>query len=382
MKRILKWFLAFVAFLVVVSWATNYSYVWGGIRETYLRGWKNANIDDIEFRDLVEIPASNPVPWPEAMLDEGALSPQSEQALLESEASSFLVVYRDTIRYEKYWKGHDRHTLTNSFSMAKSITALVVGLASDAGFLAVSDLVGQVAPRMGNELTVEHLLQMRSHIPFGENYKNPFAFMAKAYYRDGVGDLLADYGLSENPGTNWKYQGGNTMLLEEVVSKRSGTSLSTWVERGLWGPMGSESNAYWGVDASVDPPVERCFAQFYATTRDFARFGKLLSDSGRWESKQLVPRAYVERMLTPVNTLDSSCSATHYGYQIWLGQTDDDHPFSVMEGHRGQFVITVPSLDIVCVRTGYDKPMATKRNVPEEAYRVIAYAREVLQAVR
>ena len=266
--------------------------------------------------------------------------------------------------------------------MAKTITALVVGMAEGSGSLATQDAVGEHIPRfsegVAQELTVEHLLQMRSHLPFGENYKNPFAFMAKSYYKDGIRDLLADYTLTESPGTEWKYQGGNTMLLEEAVSNATGRTLSDWVARGLWEPMGAGASAFWGVDASADPPVERCFAQFYATTRDFARFGKLLSDTGQWDGKQLVPRDYMERLLTPVHALDAACDATHYGYQIWLGNTDDGHPFAVMEGHRGQFVIAVPNLDLVVVRTGYDKPAATKRRIPEEVYRVIAYAQEVL----
>lgn len=380
MKRFIKGFLAFVGALVLLSWVTGYGYIWGGMRETYFRGWKNSNIDDLEFRDVVTLPAVNPQPWPEALLPESALSEASAEAMDASLAASFLVIFRDTIRYERYWRGHDRSTRTNSFSMAKTITALAVGLAADQGVLTVNDPVGDHLERFaGADLTVEHLLQMRSHIPFGENYKNPFAFMAKSYYKDGLRDLLAEYTLSEPAGTEWKYQGGNTMLLEEIVSSGSGRTLSDWIARGLWGPMGAESDAHWGVDDSVDPPVERCFAQFYATTRDFARFGKLLSDSGRWNGRQLVSAAYIERLLTPVNALDPACDATHYGYQIWLGTTDDGAAFSVLEGHRGQFVISVPALDLVVVRTGYDKPSDKIRHLPGEVYRVIDFAREVLK---
>ena len=170
------------------------------------------------------------------------------------------------------------------------------------------------------------------------------------------------------------------MLLEELVSTTTGRTLSDWIATELWEPMGAEQSAKWGVDDAVDPPVERCFAQFYATTRDFARFGKLLGDSGRWNGEQLVSEAFIERMLTPVHALAPECDADHYGYQIWLGETDDGWSFSCMEGHRGQFVITVPGLDLVVVRTGYDKPEAKKRHLPEEVFRVIAYAQEVLEA--
>lgn len=374
MKRFLKGFFVFLVAVVLLSWITGYGYIWGGMRETYFRGWKNSNIDDLAFREVSDIPAAAPAPWPERMLPVEALGTAEAAAMEASMAASFLVIHRDTVRYERYWRGHDASTLTNSFSMAKTITALTVGLAG----IDVHDAVGDHLPRFaGTDLTVEHLLQMRSHIPFGENYKNPFAFMAKSYYADGIRDLLATYTLTESPGTQWKYQGGNTMLLEEIVSKHSGRTLSDWVAGNLWAPMGAEHPAHWGVDASYTPPVERCFAQFYATTRDFARFGKLLADTGAWNGRQLVPREFVARLLTPVRDLDPACSAAHYGYQIWLGRTDDGHRFSVMEGHRGQFVISVPSLDLVLVRTGYDKERSTRRHIPEEVYRVIGYGRQV-----
>lgn len=376
--RFFKVLFATVAAVLFLSWITGYGYLWGGMRETYFRGWKNSNIDDLPFREVSDIPALQPAPWPESLLPESALNAEDLAAMEASLAASFLVIHRDTVRYERYWRGHNAATLTNSFSMAKTITALTVGLAG----IDVNAPVGQYLPRFadgpGAALKVEHLLQMRSHLPFGENYKNPFAFMAKAYYADGIRDLLATYALAESPGTQWEYQGGNTMLLEEIVATHTGRTLSDWVARSLWAPMGAEHAAHWGVDASYNPPVERCFAQFYATTRDFARFGKLLSDTGAWNGGQLVSRAFVERLLTPVHALDPQCDALHYGYQIWLGHTEDGHPFSVMEGHRGQFVIAVPTLDLVVVRTGYDKGNAKRGHLPEDVYWVIDCGRKAV----
>ena len=80
MKRFIKGFLAFVGALVLLSWVTGYGYIWGGMRETYFRGWKNSNIDDLEFRDVVTLPAVKPQPWPEALLPESALSEASAEA--------------------------------------------------------------------------------------------------------------------------------------------------------------------------------------------------------------------------------------------------------------------------------------------------------------
>lgn len=383
MRKILLLLLAFVLFVVSASFLSGYGYIWGGMAETYFRGWKNANVDDLEFRTPRRLEVGEGWVWPEQTLDSASVSNILQQEAVENEhVASFLVIHRDTVRAERYWHGHDVHTVTNSFSMAKSITALAVGMAIDSGYVELNAPVYRYLPRFqegpGRDLTVEHLLQMRSHIPFGEDYKNPFAFMAKAYYAPDIAALLEPYAVESTPGSVWEYQGGNTMLLEEIVRTASGRGLSDWVEAGLWKPMGATDPAFWGLDAPVEEGgIERSFAQFYATTRDFARFGALLLDTGKWQGRSLVPHAFVERMITPIQDLDPACDARHYGYQIWLGTTPDGLPFSAMEGHRGQFVITVPALDLVVVRTGYDKDPEKRERLPVDVFRCIAAGRAI-----
>ena len=372
--------------IVLLSYVTNYGYLWGGIRETWLRGWENAQIDDLDFRDHVRtIPASsNPQPWPLGPLF-GKVQPTQDDSLwLEHNlTASFLVIQHDSLVYESYAQGHDASTVGNSFSMAKSITALAVGLAIGEGLLDEQAPVSTYLPRMGegesSSLTLQEVLQMRSNIPFGENYKDPFGFQAKAYYRDDNRTLLQPYRVEGEPGTTFKYQGGNTMLLAEMLDKVREGNLSDDIANGFWEPMGAEHDAFWGLDGDAsEGGVERSFAQYYATTRDFARFGQLLLDTGAWKGKQLIDRAFVERMLTPMHQLTDEVDTDFYGYQIWLGQTDDGLAFSMLEGLRGQMVITIPDLDAVVVRTGYQKSEAKKRDLPVDAYTVIDIARRMM----
>ncbi len=371
---------------VVLSYLTNYGYLWGGIRETWLRGWENAQIDDLPFRDHVRtLPASsNPQPWPEGPLW-GKVEPDEDgQAWLEnSKTASFLVIQHDSLVYESYLRGHDATTLTNSFSMVKSITAMAVGLAVQQGLIDEQAPVSTYLPRFAEgenaSLTVQELLQMRSNIPFGEDYKDPFGFQAKAYYRDDNRTLLEPYRVDGNPGTVFHYQGGNTMLLAEILDVVREGNLSQDIANGLWEQMGAEHDAFWGLDGDPsDGAVERAFAQYYATTRDYARFGQMLLDSGSWKGEQLLSKNYVTRMITPVDVLTDEVNTDYYGYQIWLGVTDDGLPFSLMEGLRGQMVISIPALDLVVVRTGYDKSKDKKRNLPGDVFRVIDLARALV----
>ena len=385
MKTALRTIPAAVMAIVLLSYLTNYDYLWGGIRETWLRGWENAQIDDLAFRDHVRtIPASsNPQPWPEG-LNWGQLAPDEDGKtwLENSETASFLVIQHDSLVYESYFKGHDVTTLTNSFSMVKSITAMAVGLAVNRGLVDEQALLSEYLPRFaeseGAVPSVQEVLQMRSSIPFGESYKDPFGFQAKAYYRDDNRTLLKPYRVEGTPGTTFRYQGGNTMLLAEMLDQVREGNLSEDIANGLWEQMGAEHDAFWGLDGNPsEGAVERSFAQFYATTRDFARFGQLLLDTGAWQGRQLLPRDFAERMITPIERLTDELHTDFYGYQIWLGTTDDGLPFSLLEGLRGQMVISLPDLDMVVVRTGYDKLKAKKRDLPVDTYTVIDVARRL-----
>ena len=372
--------------VVALSYLTNHNYLWGGIRETWLRGWENAQIDDLQFREHVRtIPASsNPQPWPEGPLWGKAVLSEGAQAWHEeNKSASFLVIQHDSLVHESYFRGHDATTLTNSFSMVKSIAAMAVGMAVGEGLVDEQAPLATYIPRfaegMDAGLTVQAVLQMRSHIPFGESYKDPFGFQAKAYYRDDNRTLLKPYRVSGEPGTLFEYQGGNTMLLAEMLDAVREGNLSMDIANGLWEQMGAEHDAFWGLDGNPeDGAVERAFAQYYATTRDYARFGQMLLDSGAWKGEQLLDKAFVTRMITPQNALTDEVDADFYGYQIWLGRTDDGLVFSMMEGLRGQMVISVPALDLVVVRTGYAKSKKKKRHLPVASYAVIEMARAML----
>ncbi|MDA7743580.1 beta-lactamase family protein [Flavobacteriales bacterium] len=377
--------LIIVAAVVALSYITGHGYIWGGLVETYARGWNNSNIDDIEFRDLRTIAAAeNPSPWVAKKSWNMEFTEEEMAWHDEYMSASFLVLHGDTLLFEEYWQGHDHTTLTNSFSACKSIVALALGLAVSDGKVNVQNELADYLPRFagdgGRGLTVQEALQMRSHIPFGEDYANPFGFMAKAYYRGDIQGLLEPYRVEETPGSEWKYEGGNTMLLGELIAGLDEGSLSQWVETRLWNPMGAQHDAFWGLDApDEEGGIERCFAAYYATSRDYARFGKLINHQGNWNGKQLIDSTYMAEMLTPIAAMSDECDAEHYGYQIWLGETDSGMPFSCMEGLRGQMVISVPLLDLVVVRTGYKKDKRKEGPLPSDIRRVLNMALRLLE---
>ena len=118
--------------------------------------------------------------------------------------------------------------------------------------------------------------------------------------------------------------------------------------------MGAQNDAFWGLDAPDNAGgIERCFAMYYATARDFARYGKLLNHDGAWNGQQLVDSAFVAAMVQPIAERSPGCDASHYGYQIWLGETEDG----------------------LAVRTGFDKDPHKTDDLPSCIDRIISMGR-------
>ena len=379
MKRFLFWLIATAIGAYALSVITDNDHVWTGLRQCYLRGYKTAQIDDMRFQSLRSIPASTaPRPWPlHSRYDEVTLP----AALLDSthrwSTTALTVIHQDSLLLD--WTsdripGADTMR-TNSFSVAKSLTAMAIGAAEKEGLLNIRDFVSQYLPRFENgpdsALTIEQVMQMRSGIPFGESYKNPFGFMSKSTYGDNILDRLSDYTVEGAPGTPWKYQGGNTMLLQEVLLKVIDVPLGVWFWEKIWNPIGATSEAKWAVDNAGH---ERNYACFYTTAPEFARLGQLLLDSGQVAGNNVLERDFVRRMTSPIGPLTDGSNIQHYGYQIWMG-THEGMAFKSMQGLHGQYVVAVPGLDLVAVRTGFYRPKGKLREIDVDVYSTIDMAK-------
>ena len=141
--KAIKVLLSTLALLVIGLYVSGHGYIVAGMQETYFRGWKNSNIDDIEFRDLRTIAAAeNPSPWIYQPVWNAEFSAEDAAWHEEYMSAAFLVLQGDTLRFERYWQGFDEHIVSNSFSACKSIVAMVVGLAVQEGLVDVEDEIG------------------------------------------------------------------------------------------------------------------------------------------------------------------------------------------------------------------------------------------------
>ena len=151
-KRFIGCTLIIVSSVVALAKLTGYDYIFFGVKQVWLRGWSSGNIDDLQFAiDTRTLKASDPIPWAED-LDEAHLSEEEYQWMTDENTASFLVISRDTVIYENYWHDHDETTLTNSFSMAKTIVAMAIGLAVDDGLIDIHAPISEYLPRFSEGL--------------------------------------------------------------------------------------------------------------------------------------------------------------------------------------------------------------------------------------
>jgi CubicO group peptidase (beta-lactamase class C family) len=351
MSKILKWVFIIITSLILLLYAFNIEYLIKGVRTIYLTGNNTAFISDYEYFDNREIANSNPEPWPIHKNFNQFIETEELKVLNEQrETKSFLVIKNDSIVFEKYYDGYDENSLSNSFSVAKSIVVSLMGKAIMEGKIKgldqpVSDYFDEYKEGLASELTVGDLASMSSGMKWNEKYYSVINITSESYFTDDLRSVILRQKIIDKPGQSFRYSSGDTQLLAMVIEKATGTTLSDYLSEKFWKPMGAENNALWQLD-SDNYGMEKAYCCIASTARDFARFGKLYINNGKWGNEIILDSSFVELATKPV--FDSS---PYYGYGWWLYNFEGKKVFT-MNGHRGQFVISFPEDNIIIVRQG------------------------------
>ena len=351
MIKILKWGLIIITSLILLIYALNIEYLIKGVRTIYLTGNNTAFISDYEYFDNREIKSSNPVPWATHEKYNQVIESEELKNLNEQrETKSFLVIKNDSILFEKYYDGYDQNSLSNSFSVAKSIVVSLMGKAIMEGKIKgldqpVSDYFEQYKDGLASELTVGNLATMSSGMKWNEKYYNVINITSESYFTDDLRSVILRQEIIEKPGQRFRYSSGDTQLLGMIIEKATGTTLSDYLSEKFWKPMGAENTALWQLD-SDKYGMEKAYCCLASTARDFARFGKLYINKGQWGDQTIIDPSFVELAINP-----SFEESPYYGYGWWLYNYEGKKVFT-MNGHRGQFVISFPDENIIIVRQG------------------------------
>lgn len=263
-------------------------------------------------------------------------------------------------KWYPYYNG--LHTMQ---SVSKSVTSALVGIAIGRGEIAGAEL--PAAPFFAGyrtnandarfaSLRLRDLLTMTAGIRWDEStvpYTDPAnSCAAMEASKDWVQFVLAQP-MADPPGTRFVYSSGVTELLAQVLKKATGRHADDYAAEHLFAPLGIES-FYWKHTPTGHPDTE---GGLYLRPRDLAKLGYLYMKDGVWEGKRLLPEGWVAASTTEHIAADGGFK---YGYQWWVIPTKASRPpvFAAI-GYGGQYLLVVPSRDLIAVFTGWniwDKP--------------------------
>lgn len=282
---------------------------------------------------------------------------------------AFLVWHDGALKHAEYFAPHDATLRPESASMHKSVAALVIGAAIDAGHISGTDAaigayIAEWADDPRGDITIEQLLNMSSGLkPLstdGGMQSESMRFMGG----DNVRETLLNLELSNDPGTVFHYAGTVNQLLALIIERTSGQSYEQFLSEKIWAPIGAEEALVWHNEPDG---FARTHTGLLAVAEDWLKVGLLVKDLGAYGEDQIVSADFVEAMTSP------SPANPNYGYQTWLGTTfdaqryynDAKQGFAVLaseaylvddmiyfDGFGGQRVYISRSLDLVIVRSG------------------------------
>jgi CubicO group peptidase (beta-lactamase class C family) len=309
--------------------------------------------------------------WPTASLDAVGIDSATITRLTDQIVNgqyegirSLLIVKDGALVHEAYFGGYDRDSLHSIYSISKSVTSALIGIAIEAGYIQGVDatllaLLPQYAAQMGDEgkreITLEQLLTMTSGLEWDEStysYSDP---RNSHYYLERAGDWMAyviSRPLQDTPGTQFTYNTGAVHLLGAVIERSTGQHANRFAREHLFKPLGIVSYI-WPGDPQGYPYAGGSEGGLRLKARDLAKFGYLYLNAGRWNGQQVIPEDWVAASTQPRVELGPGSS---YGYLWWLGSftIKGRHlDFINAEGYGGQLVNLVPELDLMVVFTSW-----------------------------
>lgn len=293
---------------------------------------------------------------------------------LFGETRAVLIVQSGRVVFERYGEGYDRNTRLNSWSVGKSITHALVGAAVLEGRISIDAPMGNPLWRAGDRrasITWRQFLNMVDGLDYTETNANVAqAGNARMLFGEGRRDVArwaATRPLLHDPGTHWNYSSAGTLLISDALTRAIVPDARDAVDRRQRMRAWMDASLFTQIGATpiveFDPQgVFYGSSLYWATARDYARFGYLYLRGGVWDGRRVLPEGWVDFARTPGPDPDTDV----YGAHWWLTPAHGEgtpmrslivHPdlrdaFSA-QGHEGQVIVVVPSRDIVLVRLGH-----------------------------
>jgi CubicO group peptidase (beta-lactamase class C family) len=285
------------------------------------------------------------------------------ELLRASDTHAFIVIRDNQVLYEDYFNGFARDSLCTSWSLSKSVTSALVGIAISEGYIkSLDDPITNYLPELKGQgfdaITIRNLLTMGSGIRYRLSFFPWDEFVLAGYYPDLRQLLLSDLKILEPPGQSFHYNNFNVELIGMILERTTHRAPSQYLQEKLWQPIGMEYSATWSVDSEQDG-FEITPILLNARAIDLAKFGRLYLNNGNWEGKQMIPAQWVVESTTrdpndhrPWETFSRWQSNGGYYKYFWWGISHEQNDYSYMGiGTYGQFIFVSPKTKVVIVRT-------------------------------
>lgn len=292
---------------------------------------------------------SNPYPLPADPIDLGdVVFATGDQELTVNEfvkrqnVAGLIVVKDGTVVYERYELGNNAHSRWVSYSVAKSVTSLLVGAAINDGYISnVDESVTDYLPRLRrssyDDSTIRNILQMSSGVQWDEDYADRESDINTAPWDTlSIYEYLRHKPRESEPGEVFNYNTAETNLVGSLLRSAIGNNLSTYLSEKIWKPFGMEHDAYWVL--SEPGGGEFGGSSINATLRDYARIGLFALRHGQLPNgERVLPAGWMTESVAPSKGYDG------YGYLWWL---KDDGAYAA-SGIFGQGIYIAPAENVV-----------------------------------
>ena len=288
-----------------------------------------------------------------------------------SRTQGVLIIQNDSIVYEKYWGDFSIDRLATIFSVSKSITSLLCGIAVDDGYIKnVDDAVTQYLPElkkkdpMWQKLTIRHLLDMRSGLDFDDTYSvtlkdfKRLNAMAKLNYGHNTMKQIRGLKFRCEPGTEHRYESMTSQILGVVIERATGKSFADYLSEKVWKPLEMESPALVNID-SRKHDVAHSFGGITLTMKDLAKIGRLYLNRGLWNGKRIVSEDWI-RQSTEYKTKNKGY---HFNWYNLVNPDKTEYPGFYALGIAQQVLYVNPYKNLIMVRIGMGN--ANSMYVPE-----------------
>lgn len=353
--------------LVMVSWAV----VAGPVTVFRVIRYGDTNIDDFSHYPGRPLrPAETPSQF---LQSDGTLElsgsvvfsyQNTDQLIDEIEANdtiALLIIKEEQILLERYFQDHTQDALSQSFSMGKSFTSALIGLAIADGYMEgvhqpITEFVPELAGRGFNQVELRHLLTMTSGSSYVEN-DNPFGEHVILNYTPDLRGEILSFRMAGEPGESFRYKSGDNALLALALDRALGDeTITEYTQRKLWDPLGMEYPGVWTIDSQASG-LEKTWCCLAASARDFAKFGAVYLNGGNWKGQEILPPGWVAASTSSQVPADAwpeayeSIGWHNYGFQWWLA-SEQIHDYFAL-GKDGQILYVHPGEDVIILRLGW-----------------------------